>query len=101
MSRNFNFTPFNYGSSKPKPQQQKTFNYGSVPPPAALTGSRQANKPAKASYTPVESISQHVMASHYGSKKRAYASNEEDYFDDDEQETLEYIPAENSPTAKR
>jgi hypothetical protein len=33
MSRNYNFTPFNYGNSKQPPQQQKQFNYGAVPPP--------------------------------------------------------------------
>lgn len=101
MSKNYNFTPFNYGPPKSQQQNQKTFNYSSVPPTQQLTGSRQSNnRPAKASYTPIETISQHVMPSQYGSKKRAYVSTEENYFEDDD-ETLEYIPAENSPSAKR
>jgi len=105
MSKNYNFTPFNYGPSKSQQnqQQQKTFNYSSVPPPTALTGSRQSgNRPAKASYTPVETIAQHVMPSQYGSKKRAHLSEEEGYFDDDDTtENLEYIPAVGSPSAKK
>lgn len=106
MSKNYNFTPFNYGppkSQQQSKQQPKTFNYSSVPPPTALTGSRQSgSRPAKASYTPVETIAQHVMPSQYGSKKRAHLCEEEGYFDDDDQaDNLEYIPAEGSPSAKR
>ncbi|CAG9806637.1 unnamed protein product [Chironomus riparius] len=103
MSKNYNFTPFNYGPQKSQQQQSKTFNYSSVPPPTALTGSRQSgSRPPKVSYTPVEAIAQHVMPSKYGSKKRAHLCEAEGYFDDDDQtENLEYIPAEGSPSAKR
>jgi ATP-dependent RNA helicase DDX42 len=105
MSKNYNFTPFNYGSSKNQQQSQqpKTFNYSSVPPPSVLTGSRQSGqRPAKTSYTPVETIAQHVMPSQYGSKKRSHINEEEGYFDDDDPaDNLAYIPAEGSPAAKR
>lgn len=108
MSRNYNFTPFSYGSGSKQPnskQPQKTMNYGAVPPPAALTTtSRPAGSKAKSSYTSMDAISQYVIPpQNYGSKKRSALQTDDDYFDDDEapEENLEYIPAADSPTNKQ
>lgn len=102
MSKNFNFTPFQYGSSKQQPQ--KTVNYGAVPPPAALTTtSRPTGIKAKSAYTSMDAISQYVIPpQNYGSKKRSLQTDD-DYFDDDEtaEENLEYIPADGSPAKKQ
>jgi ATP-dependent RNA helicase DDX42 len=104
MSRNYNFTPFSYGSSSNKPQQ-KSMNYGSVPPPPALTTtSRPTGVKAKSNYTSMDAISQYVIPSqNYGSRKRSAQHTDDDYFDDDEtpEENLEYIPAEGSPSNKQ
>lgn len=101
MSKNYNYTQFNYGNNSKQPQQQqKQFNYGAVPPPAVLTQSRQPGPRSKASYTSIQDISQNVIPpQNYGSRKRSsYLAGEDDYFDDDDGgENLEYIPAENSP----
>lgn len=93
MSKNYNFTPFNYGSNNKA-------SYKNVPPPPVLakTGSR-----AKTAYTSIDAISQHVASSqNYGSKKR-YIPNDDDYFDEDEpaESNLEYIPAAGSPAASK
>lgn len=105
MSRNPNFTPFSYGSSSKKPPQQKTMNYGAVPPPAALTTvSRPAGSKAKSNYTSMDAISQYVIPpQNYGSKKRSALTTDDDYFDDDEtaEENLDYIPADGSPANKQ
>lgn len=105
MSKNHNFTPFSYGSSSNKQPQQKTMNYGAVPPPAALTTtSRPTGVKAKSSYTSMDAISQYVIPPQsYGSKKRAALTTDDDYFDDDEvaEENLEYIPAAGSPANKQ
>lgn len=105
MSRNFNFTPFNYGSSNNKQPQQKSTNYGAVPPPAALTTtSRPTGSKAKSSYTSMDAISQYVIPpQNYGSKKRSALHTDDDYFDDDEvaEGNLEYIPAAGSPANKQ
>lgn len=103
MSKNSKFTPFSYGSSN-KPPQQKSMNYGAVPPPAALTTtSRPTGIKAKSSYTSMDTISQYVIPpQNYGSKKRSAQHTDDDYFDDDEnaEENLEYIPATGSPANK-
>lgn len=105
MSKNTNFTPFSYGSSGKKPPQQKSMNYGAVPPPAALTStSRPTGIKAKSSYTSMDAISQYVIPpQNYGSKKRSALQTDDEYFDDDEapEENLEYIPAEGSPANKQ
>lgn len=105
MSKNHNFTPFSYGSSSNKQPQQKTMNYGAVPPPAALTTtSRPTGVKAKSSYTSMDAISQYVIPPQsYGSKKRAALTTDDDYFDDDEvaEDNLEYIPAAGSPANKQ
>lgn len=103
MSRNYNFTPFNYGNNLNKQQQpanNKITNLSAVPPPAALTGSRQSSGRVKASYAPIDSIA--IPSQSYG-KKRGKLSSDDDYFDDDEitSNNLEYLPAEGSPSAKR
>lgn len=104
MSKNYNHTQFNYGNnSKPPQQPQKQFNYGSVPPPAILTQSRQQGQRPKTSYTSIEDISQNVIPPQsYGSRKRSsYLAGEDDYFDDDDGgDNLEYIPAQGSPGGK-
>lgn len=104
MSRNPNFTPFSYGSSSKKQPQQKTINYGAVPPPAALTTvTRPTGAKAKSSYTSMDAISQYVIPpQNYGSKKRSALTTDDDYFDDDEtaEENLDYIPAAGSPANK-
>jgi ATP-dependent RNA helicase DDX42 len=104
MSRNYNYTPFSYGSSNKQPQQSKT-NYGAVPPPAALTTtSKPSGSKAKSSYTSMDAISQYVIPpQNYGSKKRSALQTDDEYFDDDEtpEENLEYIPAADSPAAKQ
>lgn len=109
MSRNYNFTPFNYGGNSKKPQQQqqqKPFNYGAVPPPQSLTQQRQHQGfRQKTSYTSIDDISQHVIPSqNYGSRKRSsYLAGEDDYFDEDDgaDNNLDYIPAAGSPAAKK
>lgn len=106
MSKNNNFTPFSYGKpSSNKQPQQKTMNYGAVPPPLALTTtSRPTGVKAKSSYTSMDAISQYVIPPQsYGSKKRAALTTDDDYFDDDEtaEENLEYIPAAGSPANKQ
>ncbi|CRK90017.1 CLUMA_CG003742, isoform A [Clunio marinus] len=105
MSRNFNFTPFSYGSSNNKQPQQKSINYGAVPPPAALqTTSRSTGSKAKSSYTSMDAISQYVIPpQNYGSKKRSALQTDDEYFDEDDatEENLEYIPAEGSPATKQ
>lgn len=109
MSKNYNFTPFSYGSSSnnksSQHQHQKSTNYGAVPPPAALTTStRPTGVKAKSNYTSMDAISQYVIPpQNYGSKKRS-ALHDDDYFDDDEvaeENNLEYIPAEGSPANKQ
>lgn len=102
MSRNYNFTPFSYGSSSNnKPAPQKSMNYGAVPPPPALqTTSRPTGIKAKTSYTSMDAISQYVIPpQNYGSKKRSAQQTDDDYFDDDEtaEDNLAYIPAAGSP----
>lgn len=108
MSKNFNFTPFSYGSSSNKskqPQQKAMSSMNAVPPPAALTTtSRPTGSKAKSSYTSMDAISQYVIPPQsYGSKKRSALTTDDDYFDDDEVtgENLEYIPAEGSPANKQ
>jgi hypothetical protein len=104
MSRNKNFTPFSYGSSSNNKPQQKSMNYGAVPPPAALTTtSRPTGIKAKSNYTSMDAISQYVIPTQsYGSRKRSQHTDD-DYFDDDEapEENLEYIPAAGSPANKQ
>ena len=104
MSKNHNFTPFSYGSSNNK-SQQKSMNYGAVPPPAALTTtSRPTGIKAKSNYTSMDAISQYVVPpQNYGSRKRSAQHTDDDYFDDDEtaEENLEYIPAAGSPANKQ
>lgn len=106
MSRNFNFTPFSYGSGN-KPNNpnnhQKTTGFNAVPPPAALNASRLLGNRPKTSYQPVDAIPQ-VNPANYGSRKRSTVHlDEDDYFDDDDQndssKNLEYIPAADSPAA--
>ncbi|KAG5670871.1 hypothetical protein PVAND_001104 [Polypedilum vanderplanki] len=97
MSKNYNFTPFNYGSKN----TQKPQNYSAMPPPDSLTTNSKQFGRAKASYTPIETIAQHTIPT-YGRKKNSYI--EDDYFDDDDatdSSSLQYIPAEGSPSAKK
>jgi ATP-dependent RNA helicase DDX42 len=107
MSRNFNFTPFNYGSGgrKPQQQQQKSTGFNAVPPPAALSDPRSVSNRGKASYTSMDAISHSVVTpTSYGSRKRSTVRlDDEDYFNDDDQNddnNLAYIPAANSPAAQ-
>ena len=108
MSKNYNFTPFSYGSSNNKnkqPQNKTMTSMNAVPPPAALTTtSRPTGSKAKSSYTSMDAISQYVIPPQsYGSKKRSALTTDDDYFDEDEvaEESLEYIPAEGSPSNKQ
>lgn len=108
MSKNYNFTPFSYGSTnknKQQPQQKPITSLNAVPPPASLTTtSRPTGSKAKASYTSMDAISQYVIPPQsYGSKKRSALTTDDDYFDDDEvvEENLEYIPAAGSPANKQ
>lgn len=98
MSRNYKFTPFNYGTNSKQPpsssSQKPIFNYGAVPPPEKFST-------GKKSYTSVEAISQ-PPAHNYGSKKRSAFLGDDEYFDDDEGgDNLEYIPAAGSPAAQK
>uniref|UniRef100_A0A6B2EFK4 ATP-dependent RNA helicase DDX42 n=1 Tax=Phlebotomus kandelakii TaxID=1109342 RepID=A0A6B2EFK4_9DIPT len=117
MSYNRGGGSFNFGGFQMKKppsgnnSQSKQFSLNAVPPPSSLNHSRSTsgapsfggggaagkNAPvSKHGYSTMDAISQFANSSHYAiGKKRA--KTEDEYFEDDDEPQLAYIPAPNSP----
>ncbi|XP_055686439.1 ATP-dependent RNA helicase DDX42 [Lutzomyia longipalpis] len=118
MSYNRGGGSFNFGGFQMKKpasagnSQSKQFSLNAVPPPSSLNHSGRSTSGAhsfggaagagrgapvsKHGYSTMDAISQFANSSHYAiGKKRA--KTEDEYFDDDDEPQLAYIPAPNSP----
>ncbi|XP_059619900.1 ATP-dependent RNA helicase DDX42 [Phlebotomus argentipes] len=110
-SGSFNFGGFQMKKPPARSTQSKQFSLNAVPPPSSLNHSVRSSTSgasgfgaaargapvSKHGYSTMDAISQFANTSQYAvGKKRA--KTEDEYFDDDDEPPLAYIPAPNSPT---